>query len=206
MCKSILKAVHNSIEIKKSEFLTVLQPVAFDKDVEHALVMIRKKYPQATHYCYAYILGDHQEVQRYDDNGEPSQTAGIPILEVLKKQNLTNILCVVVRYYGGIKLGAGGLIRAYTKSASEALLKAEFIERTRMIRIVLEMDYALANSLESVIRESGVVENVVYKENVVFYVDFRVESWDFMKDKIIDMSRNTVNIQECEEYITYQKK
>ena len=206
MCKSIQRAVSNSIEIKRSEFITYLQPVAFENDVKLALSKIRQLHPQASHHCFAYVLGDQQEIQRFDDDGEPSQTAGMPILDVLKKQNLTNLLCVVVRYYGGIKLGAGGLIRAYAKSTSEALKKAVYLERTRCLRVEVCCDYSTASALESYLKSEGDVEDTIYQETVVFFVTFHSERWDFIKDKLMNMSQGKAQINEHDHFITYQKK
>ena len=91
------------------------------EEVEEKLAYVRKKHYDARHNCYAYILGDNQEIQKASDDGEPSKTAGAPMLDVLKKNNMTNILAIVTRYFGGILLGAGGLVRAYSSSVSECL-------------------------------------------------------------------------------------
>ena len=119
--KSIQTEITSEIIINKSRFITILTNINDIDKVKEKLEEIKKKYKDATHYCYAYIINNHEKCS---DNGEPSGTAGMPILNVLKQNDLTNILCVVIRYFGGIKLGAGGLIRAYSTSASEALNKA----------------------------------------------------------------------------------
>ena len=107
--KSIQKEITSEIIINKSRFITILTNINDIDKVKEKLEEIKKKYKDATHYCYAYIINNHEKCS---DNGEPSGTAGMPILNVLKQNDLTNILCVVIRYFGGIKLGAGGLIRA----------------------------------------------------------------------------------------------
>ena len=119
--KSIKEEITNEIIINKSRFITVLTNINDIDKVKEKLENIKKTYKDATHYCFAYIINNHEKCS---DDGEPSGTAGMPILNVLKQNNLTNILCVVIRYFGGIKLGAGGLIRAYSTSASEALNKS----------------------------------------------------------------------------------
>lgn len=203
MAKTIQKSVEVSFEIKRSEFIAFLDRVRSDDEVQERLSAIKMMHPDASHHCYAYILGENQGVQRYDDDGEPSQTAGIPILEVLKKHDLTDVLCVVVRYYGGIKLGAGGLIRAYTKGASETISKARFLMKTTMIKTTLTMSYSMAHTLEEMIREQGFVKEVVYQENVVFHVDFALDEWSKIKHRLIDVSRDTITIDEQSQYTTY---
>ena len=108
----------NEIIINKSRFICLTCNIADVNEVNKKLEEIKNKYKDATHYCYAYIIGG---MEKANDDGEPSGTAGVPILNVLQKEGLKNVLCVVVRYFGGIKLGAGGLTRAYTKAASGVL-------------------------------------------------------------------------------------
>ncbi|WP_338990783.1 YigZ family protein [Spiroplasma endosymbiont of Seladonia tumulorum] len=119
------KLIINEINIKKSRFLCLLQKVTSEHD---ALEFIKtNQQPNAAHNCYAYIIGKNQNIIRKSDNGEPTNTAGKPILEILLHHNLTNVVCLVIRYFWGIKLGAGGLIRAYANSVKTNLKKAELI-------------------------------------------------------------------------------
>ncbi len=111
----------SKIIINKSVFICHLIPVTSIDEVNENLQMYRKKYYDATHNCYAYILGDKMDIQKCSDDGEPSKTAGAPILDALKKSEYTNILAIVTRYFGGILLGAGGLIRAYSDSTSSCI-------------------------------------------------------------------------------------
>ena len=106
------------IEIKKSKFYSQLYNVEAKEDCDKIIEFLKKEHKKATHICYAYILSN---TARFCDDGEPSGTAGRPILNVLEKKNLKNVMVVVIRYFGGVKLGAGGLVRAYTKSASSAI-------------------------------------------------------------------------------------
>lgn len=115
----------NSIEINKSKFITYLFPISDHEDFSMRLNDIRKEHPKANHHCSAFILGHQQDQQKANDDGEPSGTAGYPMLDVLKTNSLTNIAAIVVRYFGGIKLGSGGLIRAYSTSVSGALNVAQ---------------------------------------------------------------------------------
>nr|WIF88677.1 YigZ family protein [Acholeplasma laidlawii] len=120
------KQIDHKIIIDKSDFIAILTPIDSILDMPEILKSIKKTYPKATHYCTAYVF---ENSQGSNDDGEPSGTAGVPMLEVLNKNNLHNCFAVVVRYFGGIKLGAGGLIRAYDKSISQALIDAPILKR-----------------------------------------------------------------------------
>ncbi len=118
----------NEIVIEKSRFITRIFRVDSIDNVNNILEEIRKKHYDATHNCYAYILGDNQEIQKCSDDGEPQKTAGFPMMDVLKKNNLTNVLVIVTRYFGGVLLGTGGLVRAYSNSLLQAIEKSEKIK------------------------------------------------------------------------------
>ena len=126
--KTILNEVENLIVIEKSKFLGYLFPCDSKEIANEILENLRNQHAEATHVCYAYIInGDNVLLYKSSDDGEPSQTAGAPILNVIKRNNLTNVLCAVVRYFGGIKLGAGGLVRAYSNSAVEVVNKSTIV-------------------------------------------------------------------------------
>ena len=114
----------DEIIIQKSRFLGYASPCASEEEALAFLREIREEHRNATHHCYAYLIGENAGITRYSDNGEPAGTAGLPILDVLKSRNLVNCCCVVVRYFGGTLLGTGGLVRAYTQSAQNAVFKA----------------------------------------------------------------------------------
>ena len=122
--KSISSKACTTIEIQKSKFICILFPLSSIEEVKVNLAEIKEEYKGATHYCYAYI---YNQIKRFSDDGEPGGTAGMPILKVLENQELNHVLAIVVRYFGGIKLGAGGLVRAYTNSVVESLNQAEKI-------------------------------------------------------------------------------
>lgn len=134
-------------DIKKSRFITRIIPVHTEDDALKNLQQICEIEARATHNCFAYILGDQQNIQRASDNGEPSGTAGAPILEVLKREHLTNVLVVVTRYFGGIKLGAGGLIRAYGSSTSLAVQDSKKIQLVDQELLLIRIDYHNNNQL-----------------------------------------------------------
>ena len=142
---SFKNQITNTIIIKKSEFITNLINVTTEDEITTTLKAIKKKYYDATHNCYAYIIGTQADIKyKASDDGEPSKTAGAPILDCLQKNNLTNCLCVVTRYFGGIKLGAGGLTRAYSDSASEAIkLITDLEEIIEKKLITIQISYEL---------------------------------------------------------------
>ena len=153
--KSISEAITNQLIVKNSKFISVLYPINDLSDVSKYLDKIKKEYPKATHYCYGYIYND---VYLSSDDGEPSGTAGRPILNVLQKEDLTNILCVVVRYFGGIKLGVGGLVRAYTKSVSSLLELADLIELENGYKIRIAFDYNNSNDVLYLLGDSQIID------------------------------------------------
>ena len=139
--KKIKDIIESTIIIDKSKFITTLYPVESIEKIECVLTATRKKYYDATHNCYAYIF-DNGRIQKCSDDGEPSKTAGFPMLDVLKKNDLTDIVAITTRYFGGIKLGAGGLIRAYSTSVSTALKDIALYETKKQAIYNTEIDYS----------------------------------------------------------------
>jgi uncharacterized YigZ family protein len=128
-------------EIKKSRFITSFKRVETEDEAKKFINAIKKEHWKANHNCSAFILGQNMEIQRSSDDGEPSGTAGVPMLEVLKKNNLINLVVVVTRYFGGIKLGAGGLIRAYAGAVASGLKDIGIVQGVLRQEVVLDLDY-----------------------------------------------------------------
>ena len=146
--------VKNEIVINKSKFITFLYKIKTKEDFLFYLETLKKEYKDATHICYAYII--NQEI-KFNDDKEPNGSAGLPIYEVLKKNNLNNIACFVIRYFGGIKLGGSGLIRAYSNSVSLCLKKTEIIEYQETFIIKVSVPYS----------KISVIENKIQKDNLL---------------------------------------
>lgn len=140
--------------IQKSRFICYTERVTTEEDAQAFIQQIKKKHYNATHNCSAYLIGEHDHIQKANDDGEPSGTAGVPMLEVLKKKNLKDTVVVVTRYFGGIKLGAGGLIRAYGKSVSEGLNAIGIVERKLMRVMHTKIDYTWLGKVENELRSS----------------------------------------------------
>ena len=143
-------------EVQKSRFISYVNHVENETQAQDFVNQIRKKHFDATHNCYAYIIGEHSDIQKSNDDGEPSGTAGVPILEVLKKNELSDVVVVVTRYFGGIKLGAGGLIRAYGKSATLGLEASVIVKKSVFNCYNLSMDYDLLGTLENYLHQKEI--------------------------------------------------
>lgn len=165
--KTVKENIENEIIINKSRFITLLIKINNLDEIEKNLKEIKKKYKDATHYCYAYIIGNKEKCS---DNGEPSGTAGMPILNVLKQNDLTNILCVVIRYFGGIKLGAGGLIRAYSTSASEAVNKTNIVNLIKGYKIVIEFNYDNIKQINYLLKDIQIKKEYGNTITYTFYI------------------------------------
>lgn len=144
----------NEIIIQKSRFLTYVSRAETEQQAQDFINNIKEKHKSANHNCSAYIIGEHDNIQKANDDGEPSGTAGVPMLEVLKKQGLQDTVVVVTRYFGGIKLGGGGLIRAYGKATTEGIDAAKVVERKLHHLMKISIDYTWLGKVENEVRNS----------------------------------------------------
>ena len=157
----------HEIVIQKSRFIAHVSRVETEEAAQDFIQRIKKENWNATHNCSAYLIGENDHIQKANDDGEPSGTAGVPILEVLKKKHLKDTVVVVTRYFGGIKLGAGGLIRAYGKSTSEGINATGIVERKLMKVISTVIDYTWLGKIENELRSSVYgIKDIHYLDNV----------------------------------------
>ncbi|MEK5479182.1 YigZ family protein [Paenibacillus sp. FSL R5-0407] len=154
--KTVRRAGDKEIVIKKSRFIGHVMPVEREEEAVSFIEEIKKRHWNATHNCSAYMIGERDEIQKQSDDGEPSGTAGKPILEVIRNQGLKNVAIVVTRYFGGIMLGAGGLIRAYTDGAVAAIEAGESITRVLHREVFVELDYTWLGKAENELRNRGI--------------------------------------------------
>lgn len=152
---TINKAVESIYKEKGSKFLSFLYPVTSVDEVKEILTQLKKKYYDATHHCYAYIIGADKEQFRMNDDGEPSSTAGKPIHGQLQSNDLTNVLLVVVRYFGGTKLGVSGLIKAYKESSAECIAQAEIIEKQVKNKYNVYFAYEDMNLVMNILKQNN---------------------------------------------------
>ncbi len=156
---------------KKSRFIGRLIYVKSEDEVNQILDGIRKEHYSARHHCYAYILGDHGQIKRFSDDREPSGTAGKPILEVLERAQLSNALLVVIRYFGGVLLGTGGLVHAYQNSARIAVENSILVERFQGFLCKIEMEYGLLGKIQHLLKEEEIeILSSMYQEKVILEV------------------------------------
>lgn len=170
---------------RKSRFISYAMPVYTEEEALQFLNNIRKKHYDATHNCYAYIIGENSSTQRSSDDGEPSGTAGIPILEVLKKEDLTNTIIVVTRYFGGIMLGAGGLIRAYTEGAVRAIDAAGVIEVKPFSFFAIKADYSHLGKIQyEASKKDYLIKKIDYAEAVTITMLTPIEQKESLENDI----------------------
>ena len=186
--KTIKNNITNEIEIKNSKFITKIYKTE-KEEIINILEKLKKEYPKATHYCYAY---NSKNYKKSSDDNEPTGTAGKPILNVLEKEELENVLVVIIRYFGGIKLGAGGLIRAYTKATTEALKKAIYQEVQEAYKVRIQFPYSEEKNINYLIQEKNILKKE-FQENIIY--ECIIE-----KDKINNLS--TYNYEILENTIT----
>ncbi|MCQ6278679.1 YigZ family protein [Bacillus sp. EB600] len=157
----------HEISIEKSRFIAQITRAETEAQAQEFIQTIKKKHWNASHNCSAYLIGENDQIQKANDDGEPSGTAGVPILEVLKKRNLKDTVVVVTRYFGGIKLGAGGLIRAYGKATSEGLNEVGIVERKLVQIMHVKVDYTWLGKLEKELRASAyTIKEIHYLDTV----------------------------------------
>ena len=196
--KSIKNKQTTELIIKNSRFIGILMPFSKVEDFDILYQEIKDTYKDANHYCYAYILGDHQEQQKYSDNGEPSQTAGLPMLEVLKKQDVTNILAITIRYFGGIKLGASGLIRAYAKSVSENIKEITFTSKKSFTRIEITIPFDHIGHVEHYLRSEFVLDETTYDHQVHYFLELPSSKLKEVKDAVQERTNGVGQVSEHE--------
>ena len=168
------------IIIKKSKFICLLFKLDNLDLVDEYINDVKKNYKGANHYCYAYIIGS---MEKCSDDGEPSGTAGLPMLNILKKNNLTNILCVVVRYFGGVKLGAAGLIRAYANSVNEALKETNVTKYIVYTKLKFSTSYENIEKVKYILKDFNILEEN-YQENINVVVEIPNDTVDEICNKL----------------------
>ncbi len=179
MFKTIEKNVIVEIVEKKSKFIGNLYYVESIEEAEDLIKQVNKMYFDARHNCYAFrIMTENGSMERFSDDGEPSGTAGAPMLSALMAQNLCNILMIVTRYFGGILLGTGGLVKAYTETLQEALKKANMVQKELGKEFQILVSYADLEKLKYYLKQKNIyVEDVIYEENVAVIADMTKEKW-----------------------------
>ncbi|WP_024832860.1 YigZ family protein [Ruminiclostridium josui] len=202
--KTILNTAEAEFEEKKSRFIANVRPVTCEEEALEFIEAIRSKYWNATHNVYAYSINRGTLVQRYSDDGEPSGTAGMPTLEVIKRMGLQDVVVVVTRYFGGTLLGASGLIRAYSKSASLGLEAAEIVTRKLCYNLNIIIEYTIFGRLQNMlISNNNIIKEIRYEQDVELCVLIEVGNEEKLMKDIVEVSNGRAIIDLGEKtYIT----
>ena len=180
---------------KKSTFITHLIRINSEEEARDFIQKMKKKHYDATHVCSCYVVGDNNEITRANDDGEPSGTAGAPMLDVLVKNNIKNVCATVIRYYGGTKLGTGGLVRAYGGGVINALKNATLVERKDAFEIKLEIDYSLNGKIEYEIDKTNfIVNNIDYTDKLLYTIYVMQEDYSNFETWIANLTNGQFKI------------
>ena len=201
--KSIKEKTISELVVKKSKFIALAYPVNNDIEANIILKEVKKEHLNANHYTFAYVIGDTGIVQKASDDGEPTRTAGFPILEVLHKNDLTNIIIIVIRYFGGIKLGTGGLIRAYSSSASDVIKLVTLTKKQTTYTCTVKCSYDNIGSVDKFLRENTELLEISYDQIICF--SFRTSSINFedVKEGLFNRNHFQDNLSIESEYTEY---
>lgn len=184
---------------KKSVFIGQVKRVETEDAAKEFIQKVKSQHKEARHNVYAYIIGENKMVQRYSDDGEPHGTGGIPMLEVLKKSEITDVVVVVTRYFGGILLGTGGLARAYSKGASLAIKEAGVVEKVKGILLEIVIEYDLLGKLQHICAELNIhIENIEYTEKVKIEILCESSNLEKLESQITEVTSGKALFQEEE--------
>lgn len=193
--KTITTPYRSEIVIQKSRFLTFIEPMTSLDELEERQRELRKLHRKANHVCYAYRFGMEQPEGHFSDDGEPSQTAGLPMYQVLEGEDITDVAVFVVRYFGGIKLGTGGLVRAYSGAVKDVLEQASFQEILKRNKYEINYDYTYHNQIQSLLQDIPSQEPS-YLEDITWQVYLED---DGLIDQLIELSNGTINVKQLGE-------
>ena len=186
---TVLSSASAEIVIEKSRFIGQSFHVEDLEETENIIKEVKKKYYDATHNCFAYIIGEDMSIAKASDDGEPSSTAGVPMLELLKKLNLTNTLVMATRYFGGIKVGASGLIRAYAKTAKISLEANSIVNKDVFNRIILEIDYSLIGRIQKFLENNQIIHDApIFTEKVELNLYAKDEKIEGLQKDLLDLT------------------
>ncbi|CEI73954.1 MULTISPECIES: YigZ family protein [Romboutsia] len=207
---STYKTLHefgmDEVIIEKSTFIGYAKPIKTEEEAVEFINEIKKKHKDATHNVWAYTVGKSMNIQRYSDDGEPQGTAGIPSLEVIKKEDLRDVVVVVTRYFGGVKLGAGGLVRAYTKGAKIGLEAGKIIDKVMYKEVRIKIDYNQLGKIQNEIMNMGYfVKDTIYEDSVEMIVYSRLNEVDALTSRMTDITSATADITLGEEFYLSEK-
>lgn len=199
--KTLMKRAEDEFIVNKSRFIGHACPCETEEAALGFLAEMREKYKDASHNCYAYIIGANMGIMRYSDDGEPGGTAGMPIIEVLKARGVTNCCCVVTRYFGGVLLGAGGLVRAYTKGAAIALDACGVGTMHPTARYLMDIPYPMLSRMEYFLQSEPVtVEDKTFTDTVTLTLLVKCADENALIKRVTDVSEGSIEPIRFEEF------
>lgn len=197
--RTVLSLGEAEVIINKSRFIGYSMAINNEEQALSFIHEIKEKHRDASHNVYAYVVGENSNIQRFSDDGEPSGTAGIPALEVIKKEELRNIVVVITRYFGGVKLGGGGLIRAYTKAAKIGIDAGGIIEMTPHINLIMTVDYTLYGRVENYLMvNEHIVDELKFNQDVSIYISIDVLNLETFKITMKNLTNGSMEIIEMD--------
>lgn len=197
--KTVYKGGEGEIVEKKSRFIAAAAPVCSEEEALKFIESVRKKYWDARHHCYAYVIGEHGELKRFSDDGEPGGTAGKPILEVITGEEIRNVVLVVTRYFGGTLLGTGGLVRAYSSAAKEGLASSVIITKIPGVKLHIDTDYTGLGKIQYILGQRGLgALDASYTEKVELRVLIPEKILEDVKAEITESTNGQAVMQEGE--------
>ncbi len=204
--KTIKGTEVSEFEVDKSVFITTAKHVESEEEALTFIDEIREKYKDANHNCTAYIINEKPEIKRYNDDGEPQGSAGLPMLSVLEKEEVTNVAVVVTRYFGGKLLGKGGLIRSYTKGVADTVGPNALYKRD-YLRVELILSYNILGQIENYLNEEKYqVINKSYTDEVSFEIYVRRDKFDKFYEDLVNMTSANIKINKKEELMLYEMR
>ena len=204
--KTIKGVEVSEFEVEKSIFITTAKHVESEYEALEFIGQTREKYKDATHNCTAYIINERPVIKRYNDDGEPQGSAGLPMLSVLEKEEVTNVAVVVTRYFGGKLLGKGGLIRAYTKGVADTVGPKALYKRD-YFRVELILSYTILGQIENYLNEEKLhVIDKTYTDEVKFEIYVRKDMYPKFEEDLINMTSANIKIEKMEELMLYETR
>lgn len=199
MYKTVSEQSESLLIEKKSKFIANVKPVDNEQDALDFLAEIRSKYSDATHNVYAYVI-DENNIYRYSDDGEPSGTAGMPVLDAIRKSGLVDVIAVVTRYFGGTLLGTGGLVHTYGASAKQGLERSRPVRRQLCDVLSVKVDYSLLGKMQHEIMSNNyILEDTVYEDTVTFVISTPIADTEQIISDITDMTNAAAEITKTEQ-------
>lgn len=191
MAKTLAAPLYSELVIKKSRFLGCVQPIASQDEGLQRVAELRQAHPDARHLCFSMLVAGQV---RQSDDGEPSGTAALPMLRVLQHKELDNVLATVVRFFGGVKLGAGGLVRAYSQAISDPLNTAELIEVKALSELCLQLDYEFESQLRHLAEERGLKLDVDYQQQILARLRGEAQDLEFCRAALQEASSGRIQV------------